>query len=67
MDKPVTETMNRNFGKVPAGIPAYATLKLLESFHPDPGTRVGEAPVVDADGRPIGMLMLKDLVKAGIV
>jgi arabinose-5-phosphate isomerase len=66
-DKPVTETMNRKFGTVPANIPAYQTLKLLESFHPDPGTRVGEAPVVDSQGRPIGMLMLKDLVKAGIV
>ena len=66
-DRPITETMNKKFGKAPADIPAYETLKLLESFHPDPGTRVGEAPVVDAEGRPIGMLMLKDLVKAGIV
>jgi arabinose-5-phosphate isomerase len=66
-DKPVTATMNRKFGRVPADIPAFETLKLLESFHPDPGTRVGEAPVVDSDGRPIGILMLKDLVKAGIV
>jgi arabinose-5-phosphate isomerase len=67
LDRPVTETMNSKFGRVPAGIPAYETMKLMESFHPDPGTRVGEAPVVDSDGRPIGMLMLKDLVKAGIV
>jgi len=29
--------------------------------------RVGDLPVVDADGRPIGMLMLKDLLQAGIV
>jgi hypothetical protein len=42
-------------------------LDLLASFHPDPGARAGEAPVVDADGKPVGMLMLKDLVKAGIV
>jgi arabinose-5-phosphate isomerase len=66
-ERPVSETMNRSFGTVPSDIPAYETLKLLESFHPDAGTRVGEAPVVDAEGRPIGMLMLKDLVKAGIV
>ena len=66
-EKPVSATMNRKFGTVPADIPAYETLKLLESYHPDPGTRVGEAPVVDADGKPVGMLMLKDLVKAGIV
>lgn len=29
--------------------------------------RVGDMPVVDADGRPVGMLMLKDLLQAGIV
>jgi arabinose-5-phosphate isomerase len=29
--------------------------------------RVGDLPVVDADGRPVGMLMLKDLLQAGIV
>jgi arabinose-5-phosphate isomerase len=66
-DQPVTQTMNRHFGRIPADIPAYEALNLLESFHPDPGSRVGEAPVVDPEGRPIGMLMLKDLVKAGIV
>jgi arabinose-5-phosphate isomerase len=27
----------------------------------------GELPVVDDDGRPVGMLMLKDLLRAGIV
>jgi arabinose-5-phosphate isomerase len=66
-ERPVRETMNRKFGTVPEDIPAYETLRLLESYHPDAGTRVGEAPVVDGDGRPVGMLMLKDLVKAGIV
>lgn len=29
--------------------------------------RIGELPVLDADRRPIGVLMLKDLFKAGIV
>jgi arabinose-5-phosphate isomerase len=29
--------------------------------------RVGDLPVVDAEGRPVGMLMLKDLLQAGIV
>jgi arabinose-5-phosphate isomerase len=29
--------------------------------------RVGDMPVVDAEGRPVGMLMLKDLLQAGIV
>jgi arabinose-5-phosphate isomerase len=29
--------------------------------------RVGDLPVTDANGRPVGMLMLKDLLQAGIV
>jgi len=29
--------------------------------------RVGDMPVVDAGGRPVGMLMLKDLLQAGLV
>lgn len=29
--------------------------------------RVGDMPVVDAAGRPVGMLMLKDLLQAGLV
>ena len=27
----------------------------------------GEAPVVDTDGRPVGVVMLKDLLRSGIV
>jgi arabinose-5-phosphate isomerase len=66
-ERPVSETMNRRFGRIPFDIPAAESLRLLESFHPDPGTSVGEAPVVDGRGRPLGMLTLKDLVKSGIV
>ena len=29
--------------------------------------KIGEAPVVDSDGHPVGMIMLKDLIRAGIV
>lgn len=32
-----------------------------------PPKQIGEMPVLDEDGRPVGMLMLKDLVAAGIV
>ena len=28
---------------------------------------IGEMPVIDREGRPLGMLNLKDLLKAGIV
>jgi arabinose-5-phosphate isomerase len=65
--RPVSETMNPKPGVIPDNVLAVDGLDLLASFHPDPGARAGEAPVVDADGKPVGMLMLKDLVKAGIV
>lgn len=64
---PVAARMNRSPGIVPPHILAVDALSLLEKFYPVPGERVGEAPVVDAQGRPVGMLMLKDLVKAGIL
>ena len=38
----------------------------MDDFHPLPGQKAGDAPVVDPEGRPVGMLTLKDLVKAGI-
>lgn len=36
-------------------------VKVLEEY------RIGELPVIDKDSKPVGMLMLKDLFKAGIV
>lgn len=67
LQRPVSETMNVHPGVIPDTILAVEGLELLERFHPIPGAKAGEAPVVDALGRPVGMLMLKDLVKAGIV
>ncbi|HET6453502.1 MAG TPA: KpsF/GutQ family sugar-phosphate isomerase [Armatimonadota bacterium] len=42
---------------------AFATegMKILEDF------KIGELPVLDGDRRPVGMLMMKDLFRAGIV
>ncbi len=40
---------------------AVEGMRVLESF------RIGEVPVLDDDGKPIGMLMMKDLFQAGIV
>jgi len=40
---------------------AVEGLRLLESF------KIGEVPVLDDQGEPIGMLMMKDLFQAGIV
>ena len=67
LSRPAAAVMTRRPGVVAAHLLAVEGLRLLEEFHPQPGSRVGEAPVVDDDGRPLGMLMLKDLVKAGIV
>jgi len=60
------DILNPNPGTVPPHLLAVEGLQMLDEFHPDPGSKAGEAPVIDNDGRPIGMLMLKDLVKAGI-
>jgi arabinose-5-phosphate isomerase len=67
LSRKASSVMTRSPGTVSADLLAIDGLRLLEEFHPEPGSRVGEAPVVDSEGRPLGMLMLKDLVKAGIV
>ncbi len=67
LSSPVSLVMNAQPGTLPPGLLAVDGLRRLGEFHPQPGSRAGEAPVVDTGGRPVGMLMLKDLVKAGIV
>ncbi len=64
---PATEAMTPNPGVIAPDLLATEGLRRLDDFHPLPGSKAGEAPVVDTEGRPLGMLMLKDLVKAGIV
>jgi arabinose-5-phosphate isomerase len=66
LDAPMASVMNRNPGTVDAEMLASEALRKLEEFHPVKGELVGEAPVVDSAGRPVGMLMLKDLMKMGI-
>ena len=65
--RPAGEAMTADPGVITPEMLATAGLHRLDDFHPLPGNKAGEAPVVDTDGRPVGMLMLKDLVKAGIV
>jgi arabinose-5-phosphate isomerase len=65
LERPVSLSMNNRPGVATPDILAVEGLRLLEKFHPEPGARAGEAPVVDDDMRPVGMLNLKDLVKAG--
>ena len=49
---------------ITAGNPlAVEALTLLQ----ESPRRPGEAPVIDADGRPVGLIMLKDLLRCGIV
>jgi len=67
LSRPASEAMTVGPGVVTADLLATEGLRLLDTFHPLPDQRAGDAPVVDAEGRPVGMLTLKDLVKAGIV
>lgn len=63
---PLPSVMNPRPGVVTPDLLAVEGLRCLGTFHPIPGEFAGEAPVVDSEGRPVGMLTLKDLVKAGI-
>ncbi|HEY3280984.1 MAG TPA: KpsF/GutQ family sugar-phosphate isomerase [Armatimonadota bacterium] len=42
-------------------------LQLMEAKAASSGAKIGEIPVIDDFGKPVGILMLKDLVRAGIV
>ena len=67
LSRPATSAMTPRPGLLTADLLATEGLQKLDDFHPFPGQKAGDAPVVDADGKPLGMLMLKDLVKAGII
>lgn len=45
---------------------AVQGLRGMEDYQPKIGDKIGDVPVVDAEGRPVGMLMLKDLARAGL-
>ncbi len=66
LSRPASEAMTIDPGVVTPDLLATEGLRRLDDFHPLPGQKAGDAPVVDAEGRPLGMLTLKDLVKAGI-
>ncbi len=63
---PAADAMTHAPGVVRPEMLATEGLRRLDEFHPLPGQKAGDAPVVDEDGRPLGLLTLKDLVKAGI-
>jgi len=62
-DRPVTEAMTKN-PRLIEGDPLAA--EAMASFESGP-VRFGDMPVVDQERRPIGVLTLKDLVRAGIL
>lgn len=61
---PVADAMHHNPRRIAPDSLAY---DVVEQFSRDARRTLGELPVVDADDRPIGMLTLKDLVRAGII
>ena len=67
LTQPVKLAMNPSPGTVAPDMLAAEGLQMLERFHPGAGEIAGDAPVVDeGTGKPLGMLTLKDLVRAGI-
>ncbi len=61
-DKPVGEAMTRDPRTVSGDPLASDTLDRFEHE----SVKIGDMPVLDADGKPVGLLTLKDLVRAGI-
>ncbi len=66
-DRLVTEAMTRSPRRVEGDPLAVEAFDRFEHETGAGGKTIGDMPVVDEDGRPVGMLMLKDLVRAGIV
>lgn len=63
LDRPAEELMTRTPYVVRGNPLAVEALHLFESLP----VKIGEMPVLDDDGKPVGMLMLKDLLRTGIV
>ena len=63
MDAMAKEIMSIKFSTI---APELLAVDALENFQNNP-KKIGEMPVLDPDGRPLGMLTLKDLLRSGIV
>ncbi|MGD9495845.1 MAG: SIS domain-containing protein [Armatimonadota bacterium] len=61
MARPISEVMTRDPTAVPLGTLAIEAVNLMDEREFD------NMPVVDADGRAVGMLDVQDLMKAGLV
>jgi len=63
LDKPAAELMTRTPYVIEGNPLAVEALHLFESLP----VKIGEMPVLDEQRKPVGMLMLKDLLRTGIV
>lgn len=63
LDQPAREIMNRTPRTCTPDELAAACLEVMQQT----ARGIGEMPVLDGEGRPLGMLNLKDLLRAGIV
>ncbi|MEJ5252071.1 MAG: KpsF/GutQ family sugar-phosphate isomerase [Chthonomonadetes bacterium] len=63
LDRPAEALMTRTPHVVRGNPLAVEALHLFESLP----QKIGEMPVLDEEGKPVGMLMLKDLLRTGIV
>lgn len=56
LDRPIAEVMHRDPKRIGAGELASKALAIMNRY------RIDELPVVDADGRPVGLLDVQDMV-----
>jgi len=61
LKRKVSQVMTQNPKRLPMGHLAAEALKLLKSY------RIDEIPIVDEKSRPVGLLDIQDLLKAGLV
>ena len=57
----VSQVMTKNPKRLPVEHLAVEAMKIMKSY------RIDEIPIVDARGRPMGLLDIQDLLKAGLV
>ncbi len=63
LNRPASEVMNASPLAITGNPLAVEALAILE----ESPRRPGEAPVIDSEGCPVGMIMLKDILRSGIV
>ncbi|MBW3622415.1 MAG: KpsF/GutQ family sugar-phosphate isomerase [Armatimonadetes bacterium] len=67
LSDPVDAAMTPNPTITAPDVLAAEALGIINDRANATGVKIGEVPVVDADRRPVGILMLKDMARAGIM